>query len=336
MTKGKGILLFSGGLDSVLAAKVLQEQNIDLIGLHFILPYFSIHEDPENFPCSKIAKEINLELRHHRCGQSYIDMLKNPPHGYGKNINPCIDCKLYFIQTAMEYMERENADFIATGEVVGQRPMSQRKDTLLHMENISSLKGKLLRPLSAKILKPTIAEEKGLIDREKLLGLNGRGRTAQMELAKKFNIEDYESPSGGCKFTEKNIARRMFDILNFKKEITNTELYLCTIGRHYRYNKDLKVIVARNKRECEELEKNISHGGILMIPRFSGPSLFVDCPDSKIIDDNIESFLSIINRFGKPSITENLIDIFNKEKRLISTLKSEKEAQDKFLEGMRI
>ena len=187
--KRKGILLYSGGLDSLLAAKVLMEQGIELIGLHFILPFAPPDYHPEESDSVKYATRIGLSLSHFRCGMEYLEMVKNPPHGYGKEMNPCIDCKIYFLRKAAELMVREKASFVATGEVIGQRPMSQMKNMLLHIEKSVDLKGYVMRPLSARILEPTIAEQGGIVDREKLYGISGCA--PQFELARKYDIEEY-------------------------------------------------------------------------------------------------------------------------------------------------
>lgn len=332
MKKAKGILLFSGGLDSLIAAKILMEQNIELIGLHCILPFLSPKLDTDELFASKAAKEIGLNLIHYRCDSEYIDMLKNPIHGYGKNINPCIDCKIFFMKIAEKMMIEHNADFVATGEVVGQRPMSQLKHTLNHIENSTSLKGRLLRPLSAKLLKPTIPELEGQIDREKLLDINGRGRSQQIDLADDFGIEDYASPAGGCVFTDSNIAKRMFDIIEHKKNITNIDLYLCTIGRNYRINDDLKIIVARNEKECNDLKELQEYSDIIFAPEFSGPTVYA----SGIIDpEKYELIASIINRFGKMDENNIEIKIFNKKKQ-ISVISSKEIVSDEKLNEMRI
>lgn len=216
MKSVKCILLYSGGLDSLLAGKVLLDEGIDVTGLHCILPYYPPDVDTEDLKESIIAKQIGLKLVHYRCGDEYINMLKNPPHGYGKHINPCIDCKIFFINKAAEIMIETGSDFVATGEVVGQRPMSQYKNTLIHIEN-STLKGRLLRPLSAKLLKPTIPEMNGIVNREKLYDISGRGRSRQIELAKYFGIKDYSSPAGGCLFTDSFISSRIKDLMKFDR-----------------------------------------------------------------------------------------------------------------------
>jgi len=333
MKKAKGIILFSGGLDSLLAAKILLNQQIELIGINCVLPYVSPFIKNEELAVSKFADEINLKLIYHRCGKPYIEMLKKPRYGYGKNINPCIDCKIFFLKVAEKYMKELSADFVATGEVVGQRPMSQLKHTLLQIENNSSLKGRLLRPLSAKILEPTVPEKEGLIDRNKFYEINGRSRTAQFKLAEELNIIEYESPAGGCKFTDKNISNRMFDIIKHKNEIDDIDLYLCTIGRHFRLNENLKIIVARNSEECNKLEEAIKYSNGLFIPNFSGPSVYID---GKIDCNIIEIIVSIINKFGKYCEKDNSIDLYNNKYKIIRTVSSKTIVDTVFLESKRI
>ncbi len=332
MVKTKGILLYSGGLDSIIAAKLLLDQKIDLIGFHCILPYYPPDLDPENLQISIIAKEIGLKLHHYRCGMDYIEMLKNPAHGYGKNINPCIDCKMYFLKKAEKFMEEENADFIATGEVVGQRPMSQLKHTLNHIENSTNLKGRLLRPLSAKILNPTIVEEEGRVDRELLLDINGRGRKRQMELAAEYGITDYSSPSGGCLFTEMHIAARIRDLFKHHSRYNEIDMYLITVGRHYRLNDTTKIIVSRNESEGNELEKYRNYSDYIFIPRFSGPDVLVKGP---LKPDDVNLISSITARYGKPKIDDNQIVMIDKDGNE-TVISAPDPITDKRLNSMRI
>jgi tRNA U34 2-thiouridine synthase MnmA/TrmU len=299
--KARGILLYSGGLDSLLAAKLLMDQGVELTGLHFILPFYPPDFDFDELHSVKQAKNIGLKLEFYRCGKEYLEMLKNPMHGYGKNINPCIDCKIFFIKKASEYMELYKADFVATGEVVGQRPMSQLKHTLKHIEKSTNLKGRLLRPLSAKILEPTIAELEGKIDRSRLLDINGRGRKRQLELAAEYGITDYASPAGGCLFTDKNIASRIKDIFEHEDDVHETDIYSATIGRHFRTGNNVKIIVARNEDEGKKLEKIRNDADCMVYPEFSGPTIFVK---GKMNDTDIEIITSIMTNYGRPEKNE--------------------------------
>ena len=331
MKAEKCILLYSGGLDSLLTAKILLDQGIDVTGLHCILPYYQPDLDPEQLKESISAKKIGLKLLHYRCGEDYIAMLKNPPHGYGKHINPCIDCKIFFIKKAAEMMIETGASFVATGEVVGQRPMSQHRDTLNLIEN-STLKGRLLRPLSAKLLTPTIPETEGIIDREKLYDISGRGRTRQIELAKSLGIKDFASPAGGCLFTDRYIAARIKDLLKNNPDFTQSDLYLLKIGRHFRINPSLRIIASKSELDTLELEKYEKNADYFFKPDFKGPSVYVK---GKLDEENINLINSIVCRYGKPSPECDTINIYSDGKlyREISTLEP---ISDSELEQFRI
>ncbi len=300
----RGILLYSGGLDSLLAAKILMDQGVDIIGYHFILPFAAPDADPEIMKPSILARRISLPLRHIRCGRDYMEMVKNPPHGRGKNINPCIDCKIFFLRRAAAALEEEGASFVATGEVAGQRPMSQMKHMLIHIEKESGLQGKLLRPLSAGILRPTEAERAGIVDREKLLSLSGRGRKPQMELAAHYGITDYASPAGGCLFTDSNFSLRVQDLLDNHPDYSMTDVYLLTIGRHFRPHSGCRFIVPRNEEENRKLEKYQSLADYFFTPAFKGPSVYgigvFNREDSALV-------CSVIARYGKPHEGEPII-----------------------------
>ncbi|HOS38702.1 MAG TPA: hypothetical protein PLG31_03135 [Spirochaetota bacterium] len=309
MAPRTGILLYSGGLDSLLAARILLDQGIELIGLHFVLPFFSPHADPADTAAARQAARIGLSLRHIRCGRDYMDMVERPAHGYGKHINPCIDCKIFFLQRAREEMERTGAAFVATGEVVGQRPMSQMRHMLNHIEHASGLDGYLLRPLSARLLKPTVAEDEGIVDRERLLDISGRSRRRQMELAARYGIEDYASPAGGCLFTDANYERRLRDLFAHRPDYDLAAVYLLSVGRHFRLNERTRLIVARNEREGSALERARDSADCLLVPDFKGPTAL-------LTGDADEATLalagSIMLRYGRPEGI-NAIQVFRRE-----------------------
>ncbi|HRU64729.1 MAG TPA: tRNA 4-thiouridine(8) synthase ThiI [Spirochaetota bacterium] len=333
MKNTRGVVLFSGGLDSLLAAKVLQEQGIDLIGFHCILPFFPPDINTEELTATRQAKQIGLKLHHYFCKADYIGILKDPPHGYGSHMNPCIDCKIFFIKKAAEFMESIGADFVATGEVVGQRPMSQQKNTMRHIEKESGLEGKLLRPLSAKLLSPTIPELEGKVDRAKLLSISGRGRKQQMELAAKYNITDYSSPAGGCLFTDKFFASRLRDLLDFKSDIDQIDIYLLSIGRHYRISNKVKVIISKNELEGIELSKYRDRADLFIEADFKGPVIFV----SGEVDDHKELpiILKIMSRYGKPDELNKKVYI-KKNNSVIKEIEAFEPIEDFALSVMRI
>lgn len=328
----KGVLLYSGGLDSLIAAKLLMEQGIEITGLHCILPYYPPDLDVETLKSVKLANQIGLKLVHYRCGEEYINMLKNPRHGYGKEINPCIDCKIFFLKKASELMYELGADFVATGEVVGQRPMSQLKHTLIHIEKESGLVGRLIRPLSAKILKPSTAELEGKVDRNKLLDINGRGRKRQFELADHYGITDFDLPAGGCLFTDRNIALRIRDAFENGNKISSLNLYLLKTGRHFRLNNSLKIIVARNQVESEELEKYSLYSDCFFRPEYPGPSVFAE---GEISDTDRETVLAIIHHYGKPDPGCKKVCVFKNGEK-ISELESSIPIEQDMLLKMRI
>ncbi len=332
MSRGKGIILISGGLDSLLAARVLMDQDLEMIGFYGALPFVAPDADSADLKPVQLSSQINLAVHVHRCGKEYINILRNPPHGYGKHMNPCIDCHIYFIKKAAELMRDLNADFIATGEVVGQRPMSQMRHTMNHIEKETGLKGRLLRPLSAKLLKPTVPEEEGIVNRDLLLGINGRSRKEQFELARKYHIEKYESPSGGCLFTDKFISNRVRDLFGHDGEVDTADLYLSTIGRHYRISDAAKIIVSRNERENCELEKYKQGSDYFFVPKFKGPSVYVK---GIVTDSDMELIGSIMLRYGKVEAGLSTITIYSHHD-MVKELSIANAVSDEYLEKLRI
>jgi len=253
--KKKAIALLSGGLDSTLALKIVLDLGFEVIGLNMKTPFCTC--DGKGGVCysSKFSQEFGIKLVRIFGGEDYLEIVKNPKHGYGRNLNPCIDCRIYLFKKAKELMEKEGAVFIFTGEVLGERPMSQRLDAMKLIEKESGLKGKVLRPLSAKLLEPTLPEKEGIIDRSALLNLQGRSRKRQIQLAGDYQIKDYPCPAGGCLLTEENFARRLKDSFNHNED-TLRHIALLKIGRHFRLplqggskSKGAKLIVGRDQEE---------------------------------------------------------------------------------------
>ena len=201
-----------------------------------------------------MAKQIDIPLLGVDFSPEHLELVKNPKHGRGKNMNPCIDCHAMMMNYAGKLLEEHNADFIITGEVLNQRPMSQNRQALNIVKKESGFSNKILRPLCAKNIEPTEMELNGLVDREKLLDISGRSRKTQMELAEKWGITEYPSPAGGCKLTEPNYALRLRDLLTFKDEVNESELQLLRYGRHFRTADNNKIIVARTKEEGEAIK----------------------------------------------------------------------------------
>ncbi len=261
----RAVALLSGGLDSTLAVRLLLDQGIEVKALHFYTGFcITEHkrrlglrkEDGQQYvnPALKAAALLKVPLEIVDISEEYFNIILNPKFGYGKNVNPCVDCRIFMLKKAKEIMEKEGYQFVVTGEVVGQRPMSQTYERLKLIEREAGLEGYILRPLSAKVLKPTIPEIKGWVDRSKLLGIRGRSRKVQIELANKYGI-DHEQPAGGCCYlTDENYAARFQETLNFEGQITRDDLVLLAVGRHLRLPSGVKLILARNEGEVKYLK----------------------------------------------------------------------------------
>jgi len=251
MAKIKALALFSGGLDSILAVKLILEQGIDVVAVNFVSAFCSCAKD--DLGVAEAAKQLGVPLEVVELGDEYLKIVRKPKHGYGKNMNPCIDCRIFILKKAKKYAEEIGADFIFTGEVLDERPMSQHFNALKIVEEESGLKGKILRPLSAKLLPETVIEKKGLVDRNKLLSIRGRSRKPQLKLAEEFNIKDYPSPAGGCLLTCREYANKLRDLFEHKKQCYMADAALLRVGRHFRLGKN-KIIVGRNEAENNVLK----------------------------------------------------------------------------------
>jgi len=248
----KAIALFSGGLDSALAIKLIQEQNIEIEGVYIDVGFETNKQKTEHL--QKLADELGIKLTVLDIKEQYIkEILFNPVYGYGKNMNPCIDCHANMIRVAKEYMKKTDAKFIISGEVVGQRPMSQRLPALNAVNKLANAEGLVLRPLSAKLLPPTVPEIEGWVERDKLLGISGRDRKIQLELAKKYGLENFESPGGGCLLTDINFSKRLKD---FSKtlQLTPHEIDILKVGRHFNID-GYKIIISRKAEENPVLKE---------------------------------------------------------------------------------
>jgi hypothetical protein len=251
----KAIILFSGGLDSILAKKILQKApayakagKVKLLGIFFKSYFFNSDQ------AERAAKAIKLPLEVIDFSKQQLKITRNPKYGYGKNMNPCIDCRILMLKQAKKIMEEKKFDFIVTGEVLGQRPMSQKKQTMELIEREAKLKGYILRPLCAKLLEPSIAEEMKWVDREKMLSIYGRSRKKQIELAKKYKIKEYPSPAGGCLLTDPEFSKRLEKLFDICAECKDSDIELLKIGRHI-WQGEVKIIIGRNQEENKQIEE---------------------------------------------------------------------------------
>jgi tRNA-specific 2-thiouridylase len=252
MKKRKALALLSGGLDSTLAVKLLLDQGIDVEALNFVSPFCLCGKG--RCGASGVAERFNIPLKVVSVGEDYLRIVRKPKHGYGKNMNPCIDCRIFMLKKAKKYARQTGAAFIFTGEVLDERPMSQHLKAMNMIEEEAGLKNRILRPLSAKLLPETSIEKRGLVDRHKLLDIHGRSRKRQIELAKTFSITDYPCPAGGCLLTYKEFADKVRDIFKYKKRVTMKDIALLKLGRHLRFEKN-KIVVGRNESENRTLLK---------------------------------------------------------------------------------
>jgi len=240
----KAVVLYSGGLDSSLALEIVKGWGFQVYPLHISHRLLS----SQQLPAVPDLKIIDVT-------KEFVQIVQEPDYGYGKNLNPCIDCRILMLKKAKNYMEKVKADFVVTGEVLEQRPMSQRLDTLMLIEKKAGLEGLIVRPLSGALLPPTIPETKGLIDRRNMAKIRGRSRRLSLEIAKSMNIVDFFSPSGGCLLTDPGFCRRLADVLRFQEKISIVDIKLLKIGRHFRIAPDAKLIVGRNEEENTMIEE---------------------------------------------------------------------------------
>lgn len=260
------IALFSGGLDSALAILMMLQQEIEVTALTFLTHFGCDIKDRSS--CSAdpypVAEKFKFNVRLVHLGEQFIKIVQKPKYGYGRNMNPCVDCRILMLKEAKEYMRLVGADFIITGEVLGQRPKSQHRNMMRAVERDSGLKGFLLRPLCAKLLDPTIPEINGLVNRELLADFNGRSRKPQMALAEKYGLEDYPSPAAGCLLTDVSYSNRLRDLMQHTDQIDFNDLNLLRVGRHFRLDEHTKVIVGRRENENDKIMQYAKPGYILL------------------------------------------------------------------------
>ena len=264
--------LLSGGLDSTLAVKILQEQGIEIEAINFQTMFGCCKDDAR-----KVAHELGVKFTMLPVGMDYVELVKNPKHGVGKGINPCVDCRAYMFRLAKKFMETIGASFVISGEVLGQRPMSQRFDCFETIEKDAELVRLIVRPLSAKLLSPSLPEKEGMVNREKLYDIQGRSRARLLELARHYGIENPPQPSTGCALTEPEFAKKVKDIFGHINDYERWQFEILKTGRHLRLDPETKLILGRDAAENEYLEYVHPKGTALLTPlNFSGPSALLD------------------------------------------------------------
>jgi tRNA U34 2-thiouridine synthase MnmA/TrmU len=242
--------------------------------------------------------------------EEYLDVVKHPKHGYGSNMNPCIDCRIFMMKKAKAYLEETGASFIVTGEVLGERPMSQRRDAMRLIEKEAGLDGLVLRPLSAKLLSASIPEKEGWVDREKLLKIQGRSRKPQIQLADHFGIRDYPCPAGGCLLTDPGFAQRMRDLNRYHPDFLLNDVHLLKMGRHFRLSPHLKLVVGRNEEENQKIQTFSQEGDILFkVSRYPGPLSLLR---GEAEEGEVEKAAAITVRYGKAKDLEKIEVVYEK------------------------
>ena len=266
----KAFSLFSGGLDSMLAVKLIQDQGIVVEGLTFTTPFFDARKAQE------AAAQIRMPLKIEDLTTEHLLMMKAPRYGFGKHMNPCIDCHTLMLHKAGRIMEAEGADFVFTGEVLGQRPMSQTRQSLHIVAKNSGYAEYVLRPLSARLLPESKPEREGKVDRQKLLAIQGRSRKTQMEMARAYGIRHYPPPAGGCLLTDPMFSLRLKDLLQRQPDPARRDIELLKYGRHFRIEGAVKIIVGRNEKDNLALQSLIGEDdAVLKMMEIPGPLVLI-------------------------------------------------------------
>jgi len=331
----KAIALLSGGLDSMLAAKVVLEQGIELEAVNFLTVFCTCTNRGSTCLASQKASEaLGIPLKVFNVSEEYLNVVRNPKHGYGSHMNPCIDCRIFMLKKTKGYMEDSGASFIVTGEVLGQRPMSQRKEAMRLIEKEAGVEGLILRPLSAKSLPITIPEKEGWINREKLLGLQGRSRRPQMRLAEELGIRDYPCPAGGCLLTDPGFARRIKDLMEHRYDFSLNDVHLLKFGRHFRLNPNVKLIVGRNEEENQKVQTfSVEEDILLKVSRFPGPLSLLR---GEANEGEIEKAAAITARYSKAKDMKKVEVLYRKAREDGERSLSVSPLSDKEIEALMI
>lgn len=301
----RAIVLTSGGLDSILTLHILQKQGVEPIGLHF-RSWFLVRKFRDFDPFPQEEKVRGFTILNRDVSEEYTPLLLHPQFGQGSGANPCVDCKLLFLKKAKKLMDEMGASFVATGEVLGQRPMSQRPEVLKLLEKRSGLEGYLLRPLSARLLPPTIPEELSWVERKNLYDFSGRGRGRQMKLATEFGISEYPSPAGGCLLAEPNFGRHFSELMSHSHDVQTRDLFMLKYGRHFRISDHCKLVVGKNQEECEYL-KRVDWGNVTIdVINPTGPFSRMEWDGEA---GHLQTAIEIIARYSVPGPEERKVEL---------------------------
>lgn len=294
----KAISLLSGGLDSTLATKLIKEQGIEVLALNFTSPFCLCGGKPKQgckHKAAEMAEQIGVPLKLASLGEEFIEAVKNPKYGHGSGMNPCIDCRIMKFKAAKKVMEETGASFIVTGEVLGQRPMSQNSRAMFLIEKESGLDGLIVRPLCAKVLEPSIPEQKGWVSRDKFHGIEGRSREGQLQLVEELKIENHACPAGGCLLTDKNFSVKVRDLIDSGMfNLENAKLF--KYGRYFSVNRHFKLAIGRNEQENSVIKHLAKKGDLLITTAEKGPTAIAR---GKLTPDAIRGAIRICAHFSK-------------------------------------
>ncbi len=310
----RAVGLLSGGLDSILACRVMLEQGIEVRALNYTSPFCTCTSKGCRHAATAASEQLGIPLKVMATGQEYIEIVKHPKHGRGRNMNPCLDCRVFTFSRAREYADEIGAAFVFSGEVLGERPMSQHLQALKLIERESGLSGRLLRPLSARLLEPTKPELDGMVDREKLLAISGRSRKPQIALAAEFSICDYPCPAGGCLLTDAQFSIRIRDAFDHGEDKVH-DMKLLRVGRHFRLESGVRVIVGRDEPENSALANLVRPEDTLLEPaEVPGPTVLVR---NSVAAEDVRFAAQLCARFSdghtqatvKVKIGDSLLDV---------------------------
>lgn len=336
MKKATAIALLSGGLDSTLAILLLLRQGIDVTAITYLTHFGCDISDTSS--CSKdplpSAEKFGFKVKLCHLADKFMEIVKNPKFGHGKNMNPCIDCRILMLREAKQLMDIINADFLVTGEVLGQRPMSQRKETFPLIDREAGVEGLVLRPLSAKYLKPTIPEMNGLVDRMGLYGFSGRTRKPQMKLAAELGLADYPAPAGGCLLTDPIYSFRLRELLDHKRDADIREIKLLQVGRHFRVSDTCKIVIGRNEQDNEMIETLAAPSEYILWVENVGSPLTIITGDAN--DHVIKIAAAMTARYSDAKHLPEVVVVLSKKDNGYNSVLSVSPVDDVLLDKFRI
>ncbi len=297
--KHKAISLFSGGLDSVLVVLFMRKLGYDVIPVFFDTPFFSLSKAEES------ARQAGIEIEVMDISDIHLEMVKNPKYGYGKTMNPCIDCHALMFKCAGAALEKYGADFVISGEVLGQRPMSQNRNSLNAVAKTSGIKDLIVRPLSQRLLNDTLPIREGWVVKEEMMDIQGRSRKRQMELAVQYGLEDYQTPAGGCLLTDQQFSRSLKDLFNYE-QMNLYQIKFIALGRNFRLSDKTKLIIGRTKDENERLSKAVTKELLLKVAVVPGPIAVTVTDNDAVTQEEIEVAAKIllfyVKKAGKSAV----------------------------------